>query len=483
MPYRDLREFIGDLDARGELRRIEIEVDPHLEITEIADRVMKAGGPALLFENVRGSRIPLAINLLGSPERMTWALGLDDWSELETRIEKLLDLAMGGPPQGLRGKLQAFGEILRMARIGPTVVNSGPVHELVETENPSLAELPIPTCWPLDGGPYITMPLVFTHDPASGKRNIGMYRLQKFDDQTLGMHWQLHKGGAEHWRRSQEEHARMEVAVVIGAEPVLLYAATAPLPPDVDELVFAGFLRGSRVRLTRCKTIDVLVPASAEIVLEGHVEIGETRLEGPFGDHTGYYSLAEPYPVFHLSAVTRRKDPIYVSTIVGKPPMEDAWIGKATERLFLPLIRLFVPEIVDINLPVHGAFHNLAVVSIRKRYPGHARKVMHGLWGLGQMMFTKYVIVVDADVDVQNLKEVLWRVGANTDPARDLEPARGPMDTLEFATAQAGFGGKLGIDATRKLPEEGFPREWPPDIAMDDDVRKLVDGRWESYGI
>jgi len=481
--FRDLREFLDLLDQRGQLRRIRAEVDPHLEITEIADRVMKANGPALLFEKVKGSRIPLAINLLGSRERMTWALGMDAWSELETRIERLLEMAMGPPPRSLMGKLQTLGEIIKIGRIGPKVVGDGPVHEVVETAQPSLAPLPLPTCWPLDGGPYITMPLVCTHDPTTGKRNTGMYRLQKFDNQTLGMHWQLHKGGAGHWRRSVEQRRRLEVAVAIGADPVLVYAATAPLPPDVDELVFAGFLRDAPVELVRCKTIDVHVPATAEIVLEGYVDPDEMRPEGPFGDHVGYYSLPEPYPVLHLTAVTHRRDPIYISTIVGRPPMEDGWLGKATERLFLPLIRLFVPEVVDLNLPVHGVFHNFALVSIHKRYPGHARKVMHALWGLGQLMFTKYLIVVDAEVNVQDLKEVMWRVGATTDPARDLELARGPMDALEFATTAANFGGKLGIDATRKWPEEGFPREWPPEIVMDAEIVRRVNARWAAYGI
>ena len=483
MAFRDLRAFVDHIEQMGQLRRIGVEVDPHLEITEIADRVMKADGPALLFENVKGSDVPLAINLLGTKQRMAWALGVDDWSELETRIERLLDLAMSPPPASIWGKLQTLGELLRVGRIGPRTVRGGPVQDIVETDAPSLDGLPIPTCWPEDGGPYITMPLVFTHDPGSGKRNMGMYRLQVFDAQTLGMHWQLHKGGAEHWRRSGEEHARLEVAIAIGADPVVLYAATAPLPPDIDELVFAGFLRGASVEMVRAQTVDILVPARAEIVLEGYVDPQESRMEGPFGDHTGYYSLAEPYPVFHLTAVTRRQDPIFVSTIVGRPPMEDGWIGKATERLFLPLVRMVIPEIVDMNLPVHGVFHNFAIVSIRKRYPGQARKVMHAIWGVGQLMFTKYVIVVDADVDVQDLSEVLWRVGANTDPSRDTEHARGVMDALEFATTHANVGGKLGIDATRKLPEEGFPREWPPDIAMDEHIVTRVNERWTSYGI
>jgi 4-hydroxy-3-polyprenylbenzoate decarboxylase len=481
--FKNLREFLDLLEERDELRRVKVEVDPHLEITEIADRVMKAGGPALLFENVKGSDIPFAINLLGSPQRMAWALGMEEWSALERRLDDLLSMAMGPPPKSLLGKLQTLNEIIKVGRIGPREVTNAPVHEVFDTENPSLAELPIPTCWPLDGGPYITFPLVLTHDPLTGKRNVGLYRLQKFDDRTLGMHWQRHKGGAEHWRRSKEERRRMEVAVAIGVDPTLMYSASAPLPPDIDEMVFAGFLRGSPVETVKAKTVNIQVPAHAEIVLEGWVDPSESRLEGPFGDHVGYYSLAEPFPVFHLTAVTRRRDPVFVSTIVGVPPMEDAWIGKATERLFLPLVRLFVPELVDMNLPVHGVFHNFCIVSINKRYPGQARKVMHGIWGVGQLMFTKYVIVVDHDVDVQNLQEVMWRVGANTDPARDLEQARGPMDHLEFATTTEHFGGKLGIDATRKLPEEGFPREWPPEITMDDEIVKLVDERWSSYGI
>ena len=483
MAFQDLRAFIEHVESAGQLRRVTVEVDPYLEITEIADRVMKSGGPALVFENVKGSDIPLAINLLGTQQRMAWALGVNEWSELEHRIEGLLDLAMSPPPPSIWGKLQTIGEIIRVGRIGPKTLNSGPVQEVVETESPSLEGLPIPTCWPKDGGPYITMPLVFTHDPTTGKRNVGMYRLQVFDSRTLGMHWQLHKGGAEHWRRNSEASTRMEVAIAIGAEPIMLYAATAPLPPDIDELVFAGFLRGEPVEMVRGQTVDIAVPARAEIVLEGYVDPQETRLEGPFGDHVGYYSLAEPYPVFHLTAVTRRRDPVFVSTIVGRPPMEDGWIGKATERLFLPLIRLVIPELVDMNLPVHGVFHNFAIVSIRKRYPGHARKVMHAIWGTGQLMFTKYVIVVDADVNVQNLKEVLWRVGANTDPSRDVEHAQGVMDALEFATTHANVGGKLGIDATRKVPEEGFPREWPPDIIMDEEIKEAVTARWTTYGI
>ena len=483
MAFRDLREFLKALEALGELHHITAPVDPELEITEITDRVVKAGGPALLFENVKGSPFPLATNIFGSETRMSLALGVDDWSELEHRIEKLLDLAMGPPPKGIFGKLGALNDIIKMGRIGPKEVSSGPCHEVVETHNPSIRNLPIMKCWPEDGGRYITLPLVFTHDPTNSKRNVGMYRLQVFDEQTLGMHWQLHKGGSEHFRRAREQKQNIEVAIAIGTDPVLTYAATAPLPPDIDELVFAGFLRGSPVELIHCKTVDILVPAHSEIVIEGYVDPTESRTEGPFGDHTGVYSLADEYPVLHVTAVTRREDPIYVSTIVGRPPMEDAYLGKATERLFLPLIRLMIPELIDIHLPVDSVFHNFALVSIKKRYPGQARKVMHAIWGLGQLMFTKFVIVVDENVNVQNLREVLWRVGNNVDPSRDVETVTGPADTLEHASAQPHYGGKLGIDATIKLPEEGHHRPWPPDIVMSTKIKDLVNRRWPEFGL
>ena len=483
MAFRDLREFLKLLDERGELRHVTAEVDPELEITEITDRVVKAGGPALLFENVKGSRFPLATNIFGSEERMSLALGVKEWGELERRLEELLDLAMGPPPKGILGKLGALGDIIKVGRIGPKEVSSAACQEVVETANPSLADLPIMKCWPDDGGKYITLPLVFTHDPATGRRNVGMYRLQVFDDRTLGMHWQLHKGGSEHFRQSRQEDQRLEVAIAVGTEPVLTYAASAPLPPDVDEMVFAGFLRGKSVEMVRAKTVDVMVPAHSEFVIEGYVDPAEARTEGPFGDHTGVYSLADEYPVLHVTAITRREDPIYLSTIVGRPPMEDAYLGKATERLFLPLIRLMIPELVDIHLPVDAVFHNFALVSIRKRYPGQARKVMHAVWGLGQMMFTKFVIVVDEDVDVQNMREVLWRVGNNVDPSRDVEIVTGPTDTLEHASAEPHYGGKMGMDATTKLPEEGHHRDWPPDVVMSAEMREQVDRRWSELGL
>ena len=483
MAFRDLRDFLAFIERKGQLRRIQAPVDRDLEITEIADRVMKAGGPALLFENVRGFNIPLAINVFGSKERMGWALGVDEWGELEHRIDRLLSLALGPPPKGVMGKLQALGEIVKVGRIGPKEVSSGPCQEVVKTTDASLDEFPIMKCWPEDGGRYITLPLVFTHDPNTGRRNTGMYRLQVFDAKTLGMHWQLHKGGMGHFRESVRAQKQMEVAIAVGTEPVLTYAATAPLPPDVDEMVFAGFLRERPVEMVRCKTVNVLVPADAEMVIEGTVDPNELRTEGPFGDHTGVYSLADEYPVLHVTAITHKKEPVYASTIVGKPPMEDAFLGKATERLFLPLIRLMIPELVDLHLPVDAAFHNFAIASIRKRYPGQARKVMYGIWGLGQLMFSKFVIVVDENVDVQNLREVLWRVGNNVDPSRDIEIVKGPMDTLEHASAQQHFGGKIGIDATIKLPQEGHGRPWPPDMVMSREIKDLVDRRWREYGI
>ena len=482
MAFKDLRDFLAFIEKKGQLKRISAPVDRDLEITEISDRIMKSGGPALLFENVRGFDVPLVINVFGSRERTGWALGVDAWDELEGRIDRLLSLALGPPPKGLVGKLSALGEIIKVGRIGPREVSSGPCQEVIKTDEASLYEFPIMKCWPEDAGHYITLPLVFTHDPNTGKRNVGMYRLQIFDERTIGMHWQLHKGGMSHYKESLRAAKRMEIAVAVGAEPVLTYAATAPLPPEIDEMVFAGFLRDKAVEMVRCKTVDVLAPANAEIVIEGYVDPSELRTEGPFGDHTGVYSLADEYPVLHVTAITHRRNPIYASTIVGKPPMEDAFIGGATERLFLPLIRLMIPELVDIHLPVDSVFHNFAIASIRKRYPGQARKVMHAIWGLGQLMFTKFVIVVDENVDVQNLREVLWRVGNNTDPARDVEIAKGPADTLEHASPQPNYGGKIGIDATIKMPEEGHHREWPPDIVMTQEIKDLVDGRWEEYG-
>ncbi|NCO38081.1 MAG: menaquinone biosynthesis decarboxylase [Armatimonadetes bacterium CG_4_10_14_0_8_um_filter_66_14] len=480
MAYRDLKHFVDVLRQRGELKEISVEVDPVLEISEIADRVVKAGGPALLFTNVKGHRIPVLINAFGTLERMALALGAESLDAIAEDIAELLEPQM---PVSLIGKLQALPKLKRFLSLPPKTVRSGACQEVVETDSPSLAEIPIIQCWPQDGGKYITLPLVFTKHPELGTRNVGMYRLQKFDDRTLGMHWQRHKGGAAHYRVAERLGKRLDVAVALGPDPAVTYAATAPLPDEVDELMLAGFLRDAPVELVQCRTVDLEVPANAQIVLEGYVEPGERRLEGPFGDHTGFYSLDEEYPVFHLTAVTHCRDPIYPTIIVGRPPMEDGPLGKATERLFLPLIKKSVPEIVDMNLPVEGIFHNFAIVSLDKRYPGHARKVMHAIWGLGQLMFTKVVIVVDKQCNVHDLGEVMWRVGTAIDPKRDVVFAEGPCDVLDFAAQVPDYGTKMGIDATRKWPDEGFTGRWPDEIEMLPEVKKRVAGIWSELGL
>ena len=483
MAFADLREFVAQLDKQGQLRRITVPVSPDLEIAEITDRVCK--GPAdrnaaLLFESVAGSSMPVLINAFGARERMAAALGVEHLDDLSTRVAKLLDLRM---PGSLFDKFKKLGDVFDLVKAGPKHVRSAPCQEVVETDRPSLAGLPIIRCWPGDAGRYITLPMVFTRDPVTGARNVGMYRLQVFDDQTLGMHWQIHKGSAEHHRLAEAAGKPMEVAIALGGDPCSIYSASAPLPPGVDEMVFAGWLRGSGVPMVACKTVDVEVPAEAEIVLEGWVDPAERRVEGPFGDHTGYYSLAREYPVFHLRAVTRRRNPIYPTTIVGRPPQEDYWLGKATERIFLPIIRLLVPEIVDMNMPAEGVFHNLVIVSIKKRYPGQARKVMYALWGLGLMMLAKTIVVVSQHVDVQNLSEVAWRATGNIDPQRDVVIVDGPMDDLDHAARRHRFGGKMGIDATEKEEMDDIGQPWPDEIAMTPEIRALVTRRWSEYGL
>jgi len=480
MPYATLDDFVHRLERMGELKRIRYRADPYLEITEIADRVVKAGGPALLFEQPKGSDVPLLINQFGSRKRMAAALGANDLDDVAARLQDLLGQLMR-MPKTLGDKLGLGGALLNVATSAPPRrVKDGPCKEVVELKDPSLDFLPIQTCWPDDGGAFITLPLVITRHPVSGKRNVGMYRMQKYDSRTTAMHWQLHKVGAEHERAAR---APFPVAVCLGGDPVLTYAATAPLPPDIDELLFSGWLREKPVDLVKCETSDLEVPACCDIVLEGVIDPSERRTEGPFGDHTGYYTLQEPFPVFHLKCVTRRKKPIYPSTIVGRPPMEDAWLGKATERIFLPLLRLVLPEVVDMNLPVEACFHNLAIVSIRKRYPGHAYKVMNALWGLGQMAFCKCIVVVDEKVNVHDPGEVLWRVSNNIDAQRDVLFTRGPVDHLDHASQQQFFGSKMGIDATTKWASEGYTREWPPDIMMDEAVKRKVDSIWKQLGI
>ena len=485
MAFYDLREFINALESRGMLKRIKTPVDCNLEITEITDRVSKMEGKknvALLFENVKGYDMPVLMNAFGSMERLALAFGVNDIEEIPNELREILRL----PYISLQNKMDLIHIIPTAKRAinFPKYVKKAPCQEVVITDNPTLDKFPILKCWPQDGGPFITLPLVFTRNPKTGKRNVGMYRLQKYDGQTTGMHWHLHKDGASNYRAYQEMGKdKIEVAVAIGTDPVITYAATAPLPRDIDEMVFAGFLRKKSVEMVKCKTVDVEVPACSEIVLEGYVNIGETRREGPFGDHTGYYSLADDYPVFHITCITHRKNPIYSATIVGKPPMEDCFLAKATERIFLPLLQQTLPEIRDINFRLEGVFHDCVMVSIKKTYPQQAKKVMHAIWGMGQMMFTKMIIVVDEHVDVQKEKEVWWRVFNNIDAKHDIVMVEGPLDALDHSSPMAKWGTKIGIDATKTWPEEGHTREWPDEINMSDDIKKLVDAKWQELGL
>lgn len=514
MAYRDFQHFLDVLESKGELKRVREPISPTLEITEIADRAMKADGPALLFENVVGPAhrlgspnplsavighpsiyeprtgnvkydFPVAINTMGTRKRMSMALSCDDFEEHAQRLEELIKLP-ADPPKGLKGLLEKAPRLLEVLRTTrPETVGKGICQEIVmQGDEVDLTKLPILTCWPEDGGPFITLPLVFTHDPNTGKRNVGMYRVQLHDRNTCGMHWQMHKTGMRQMEDAGEQGKKLEVCVCLGGDPAYAFGAISPLPPGIDEMVFAGFLRREPVKLVKAKTVDVMVPADCEFVIEGYVDPAERRLEGPFGDHTGYYSLAEDFPVLHVTAVTMRQKAIYPATIVGVPPMEDGWMGKAVERIFLPLIKMTVPEIVDMNLPVEACFHNVAFVSIKKKYPGHAYKVMNAIWGLGGMSFTKFVFVFDEDCDVQDLREVLFRLGANCDPMRDTLANKGPVDQLDHASMQEGFGGKLGFDCTHKLPgENGFSRNYPKLIRMTDDVKTKIDGIWGRLGI
>ncbi len=480
MFFKDLKDYITALEKRGELRVVDKEVSPILEAAEIADRMVKSGGPALLFRNVKGSSFPLLMNMFGTESRTAFALGVDSLSALQDKMRLLLDQK---PPDTLWQKLKMLPKLKQFSDMLPKVRSNGPCHDIVIKDNPDLNKLPIVKTWPLDGGKFITLPLIFTRDPVTGERNVGMYRMQVYDGKTTGMHWHMHKHGAAHFRKYKELNRRMDIAVAIGIDPQTLYTATAPLPDGIDEIMFAGFLREEPVELVKCVTMDLEVPAYAEFVLEGYIDPNETRTEGPFGDHTGYYSLEDQYPVFHLTAITHRKDPIYPATIVGRPPMEDCFLGKATERLFLPLIQKILPEIVDINLPIEGVFHNMAFVSIDKTVPGHARKTINALWGLGQFMFTKIIVIFDKDVNVQDIKEVIWRLGNNVDPYRDIIIQRGPVDVLNHAAPEIGFGSKMGIDATKKLREEGHPRAWPSVIEMSPEIKEIVAQNWKEYGI
>ena len=503
MAFDSFREFLKRLEQSGELRRITSPVATELEITEIADREMKkpGGGQALLFEkptvNGQLSPFPVAINTLGSERRMAQSLGVKSVDEVAAELGSLMKAK---PPTGFREAIKLLGTALDLRHAKPKLVNSGPCKEVIHkfatpptrtepwpdapsinsptrnTQHATILELPVLKCWPLDGGRFLTLPCVVTRDPATGDRNLGMYRIQIYDAQTTGMHWQLQKVAARHGRRYYETGQRMPVAIFLGGDPVFTFCATAPLPDGLDEFLLAGYLRKKSVELVKCETNDLEVPANADFVIEGYVDPREPlRMEGPFGDHTGYYSLADLYPVFHLTAITHRRDAVYPATIVGIPPMEDFYIGSASVKLFLPIFKMNFPEIVDIALPAEGVFHNLVVVSIKKTYPLQACKIMHALWGMGQMMFTKYIIVVDAEVNVHNTSEVLFHLCANTDPQRDTLFTKGPADVLDHATSELAVGSKLGIDATRKIPGEGFNREWPPLIKMDEATRKKVD--------
>jgi 4-hydroxy-3-polyprenylbenzoate decarboxylase len=543
LAYDDLRDWIRTLEKSGELKRITVEVSPELEITEITDRMSKgmwvgggptqvskgerpgAPGPALLFENIKGHPgHKVFINQFGSERRMAMALGVSKLDEIADRISGLMNMKA---PEGLLGKLKMLPQLAELGNAFPKTVSArdAKCKEVILRDNFDLREFPILKCWPHDGGPFITLPCVHTRNPNTGKRNIGMYRMQVYDGQTTGMHWQRQKVAAEHYREALRNAAagaatadaaaarvaamaesaggavtvsdgpvgglpqvafgnlkgsRMEIAVAIGTDPATTFSAIVPAPPDVEEFLIAGFLRGKPVEIVKCETVDLEVPAHAEIVLEGYVELGELRTEGPFGDHTGFYTMQDEYPVFHLTCITHRKDPIYAATIVGKPPMEDAWMGKAVERIFLPAMKMTIPEIVDINLPVEGVFHNLMLVSIKKSYPGQARKVMNAIWSLGQAMFTKCIVVVDEDCDVQDLGEVVLRVTNNIDPERDIQFTLGPVDSLDHSSRLPNYGSKMGIDATRKWKAEGFERPWPAMIEMDRETKARVDAVWDK---
>jgi 4-hydroxy-3-polyprenylbenzoate decarboxylase len=487
MTFQDLSQYISFLEERDQLTRIRHPLSPHLEITEIADRVMK--GPkqknkALLFENPHGYEMPVLINAYGSPERMAWALGVEDLDELNQNLARLIDLRL---PKGfgeMLGRGRQLWDALKSMGLGPKVVKHGPVQEVGHKDTPSLENLPILHCWPEDGGRFITLPQVISRDPKTGVRNVGMYRLQVIDERTLLVHWQRHKGGAEHERTARSiEKEVIPAAIVLGGDPASMWCASAPLPPNIDEYLLAGYLRGAPVEFVECLTQPLQVPARAEIVIEGYVDPNDHRPEGPFGDHTGYYTPVEPFPVFHVTAISHRQEAIYPSTIVGIPPMEDAWMGKATERLFLPLMRLFLPEIVDVNMPAEGVFHNLVLVSIKKRYPGHARKVIFGLWGLALMSLAKAIVVVDDWVDVQDLSQLAWQVLGNVDWSRDIIVVDGPVDHLDHASYQHSFGGKIGIDATAKVSEEGYTRSWPEVIQMDPEVKARMDKIWKELNL
>jgi 4-hydroxy-3-polyprenylbenzoate decarboxylase len=486
MPYRDLQEYIDRLEKAGELVRIADPVSADLEVTAIADRMMKSenGGKALLFENVipvgksEPAEFPLLINALGSRKRIAWALGTEDIQEIPERMRKLLKPEI---PSGFVEKIKKLPMLAELTQYPPKIVKSGPCQE-VTMDPPDLGKLPIAKCWPDDGGPFITLPQIVTKGLEHGDRNVGMYRMQQYDPVTTGMHWHLHHGGSGHFGDYNRAGKKMEVAIALGGDPALIYSASAPLPDGIDEYIFAGFIRRKPVELVQCKTVDLQVPAHADIIIEGYVNPGETKAEGPFGDHTGFYSLEDNYPVFHVSAITHKKGAIYPHTIVGIPPMEDYYMGWATERIFLPLVQIVLPEVIDYYMPPAGIFHNFIFIRIKKRWPGHAFKVMNAIWGLGQLMFSKYIVVVDDWVDVQDVDEVMWVWGNHCEPERDTITTKGPRDALDHACPLPHYGSKMGFDATEKWPEEGHTRPWPERIVMDESVIKKMDDLWNRLG-
>ena len=526
MAYKDLREWIARLHKAGELVTVKEAVDPYLEMAEVADRAAKLvsakhgpGGPALLFENVKGyPGARVLMNQFGSERRMKMALDVDSLDGIAERIRTLLHPPT---PVSFMDKLKLLPTLAEVGSYFPKMVDRSAAackEVVLKGDAVDLGKLPVLTTWPQDGGPFITLPCVITQDARSGKRNVGMYRMQVYDRNSTGMHWQRQKNAAEQLRDRARAAAgstaeavdlmaltaggtaattgpiaqrvatriagdRMEVAVAIGTDPATTFSAIVPAPPEIEEYLIAGFLRQKPVELVRAETVALDVPAHAEYILEGFVNLAELRTEGPFGDHTGFYTMRDDYPVFHVTCITHRKRPVYAATVVGKPPMEDAWMGKAVERIFLPLMQLTLPEIVDVNLPAAGVFHNLMIVSIRKSYAGHARKVMSGIWAMGQAMFTKCIIVVDEDCDVQDLNEVTLRTANNIDPERDIQFTLGPVDTLDHASRLPNYGSKMGIDATRKWAAEGFTREWPPMLEMPAEVKRRVDQMWPKLGI
>jgi len=479
MAHKNLQGFISALESTGELKRIKAEVDPALEITEIADRMSKTDGPALLFEHVKGSAFPLLINAFGSYKRMEKALNCNSFDDIAERIMGYLKTKA---PGSLTEKIKMLLTLKEIADFIPKKVKKAPCQEIIYDSGEMLNLLPILTCWPHDGGPFITLPIVITKDPENDVQNIGMYRMHKYDNTSTGMHWQYNKDGTRHFDKYKNMGKRMDVAVALGGSPAVTYAATAPLPPDIDELIFAGFLNSEKVEIVKAKTVDLMVPAESDFILEGYVDPSEERIEGPFGDHTGFYSPADNYPVFHVTCITHRKNAVYPATIVGKPPMEDCYMAKATERIFLPMIKMLVPEITDMELPLEGVFHNCALISIDKKYAGQAKKVINILWGLGQMASTKFIAVFDKDIDLRDSSTVVWKLLNNVDPKRDLLFSEGPLDALDHSAPYPNFGGKMGIDATRKTREEGMGREWPDEIKMSETIKTMVDKRWKEYG-